>query len=94
MIFLVTPTRTPEPCPAGVRARVHAPAAGMQDLARGLNIRIREIFSCPTGHTSCFVLEAGECRDITAFFSGIMLTNHTGRITPVVALDGAAALIR
>ena len=53
---------------------------GMDDLAKNLNIRIHEIYSCRPEHIFYFILDAGDFKDVAAFFSGIMLTNHTGRI--------------
>jgi hypothetical protein len=66
---------------------------GMNDLAKKLGIRIQGAYSCPPEHTFYFILEAGDFKAITAFFGGIMLTNHSGRISPVIALKEAADIL-
>lgn len=96
MMFMVTLTHTPEMCLARPE---YGPEfkrwfEGMNDLAQSLNVRIHDIFSCPTEHIFYFILDVDEYENIMAFFSGIMLTNHSGRISPIVTLDEAAFLVK
>ncbi|MEN6342243.1 MAG: hypothetical protein ABFC89_06745 [Methanospirillum sp.] len=95
MMFVVTLVHTPEMCLA---RKEFAPEfrrwfEGMDDLAKSLGIRVHDVYSCPTEHTFYFILEAGEYRDITTFFAGIMLSNHTGRVSPVISLREAAEIL-
>ncbi len=92
MMFMVTLVHTPEMCLARKEFGPEFKSwfGGMDDLAKNLGIRIKDIYSCPTEHTFYFILEAEDYKAITAFFSGIMLTNHTGRISPIITLDEAA----
>ena len=94
-MFMVTLVHTPEMC---LSRKEFAPEFrrwldGMDDLAKSLSIRIHEIYSCPPEHIFYFILEAGDFKDVTAFFSGIMLTNHTGRISPVISLREATDIL-
>jgi len=72
----------PPSCVLQGRNLVLKPSAGlteMNDLAKKLNIRIHGAYSCPNEHTFYFILESDDLKAITAFFSGIMLTNNKGR---------------
>ena len=66
---------------------------GMDDLAKELGITIQGAYSCPNEHTFYFILDSKDLKSITAFFSGIMLTNNTGRISSVIPLKEAADLL-
>ena len=58
----------------------------MNDQANKLNITIQGAYTCPNEHIIYFLLESEDYKSITGFFSGVMLTNHKGRITPVITL--------
>jgi hypothetical protein len=92
---MVTLTHTPEMCLSRPEFKdvYKRWADGMDDLAKRLNIRIHDIFSCPTEHIFYFILEAADYKDITAFFAGVMLTNHSGRISPVISLREATDIL-
>ena len=66
---------------------------GMNDLAKKLGITINGAYSCPNEHTFYFILDAKDLKSVTAFFSGIMLTHHTGRISPVISLKEASDIL-
>ncbi len=66
---------------------------GMADLAKKIGVKIHGAYSCPTEHTFYFVLETDNFANITSFFSGIMLTNNEGRISPVNALKVSADIL-
>ena len=51
-------------------------ANGMTDLAKNLGITIRGAYVCPNEHTFYFILDSEDLNSVTAFFSGIMLTNN------------------
>jgi hypothetical protein len=94
MMFVVTLVHSPEMCLA--REEFHAEFIawydGMKDRAKKHDILIHGAYVCPNEHTFYFVLESGDAKNIAAFFDGIMLTNHTGRISPVITLTEAAEL--
>ena len=94
-MYVVTLRHTPELCLA---REEFAPAFkpwidGMEDQAKKLGMRIHGAYACPNEHTFYFILEAGDLKDITAFFSGIMLTNHSGKVSPVVSLREATDIL-
>lgn len=95
MMYVATLVHPPELCLAREEFGAEAKRwiAGMDDLAKKLGIKIHGAYSCPNEHTFYFVLESDEFKDITAFFSGIMLMNHTGRISPVIALKEASDML-
>ena len=92
MMYVATLVHPPELCLA--RKEFNAEAKrwidGMNDLAKKMNIRIHGAYSCPNEHTFYFVLESGDLKDITAFFAGVMLTNHKGKISPVISIKEAS----
>jgi hypothetical protein len=95
MMFAATLTHPPELCFA---REEFAPefrnwANGMDGLAKTLGITIRGAYLCPNEHTFYFILDAKDFKSVAAFFSGIMLTNNTGRISPVISLEEAGALL-
>ena len=92
MMFVVTLVHPPELCLARKEFNTEAKRwiDGMNDLAKKLNIRIHGAYSCPNDHTFYFILESDDLKSISAFFSGIMLTNHKGRISPVISLKEAS----
>lgn len=65
----------------------------MDDSAKKLGIKVHGAYSCPTEHALYFVLESDDFQSITAFFSGIMLTNNNGRISPVNPLEVSAEIL-
>jgi hypothetical protein len=65
----------------------------MDDLAENLGITVRGAYVCPNEHTFYFILDAKDLNAVTAFFSGIMLANNTGRISPVISLGEAGDLL-
>lgn len=94
-MFMVNLTHTPEMCLSRdeFKDEFRTWFEGMDDRAKRLNVRIHEVYSCPTEHAFYFILEAGDYREITAFFAGIMLTNHAGRVFPVVTLKEATDIL-
>ncbi len=92
MMFVVTLVHPPELCLA--RKEFNAEGKrwidGMNDLAKKLDIKIHGAYSCPNEHTFYFVLESDDLKAITAFFSGVMLTHHKGRISSVISLKEAS----
>jgi hypothetical protein len=95
LMFVITLTHSPELCPARNEFGISFKHwyGGMNDLAKKLNIGIHGAYSCPTEHTFYFILESSDYKAITEFFAGIMLTNHTGRISPVNTLKESANIL-
>ncbi len=95
MMFVATLTHPPELCLAreefGEEAKTWI--AGMSDLSKKLGVKVHGAYSCPTEHTFYFVLESDDFKAITAFFSGIMLNNNDGRISPVNPLKVSADVL-
>ncbi|GLI47057.1 hypothetical protein MBOURGENBZM_18490 [Methanoculleus bourgensis] len=95
MMFLVTLVHPPELCLA---RKEFTPETklwidGMDDSAKKLGIKVHGAYSCPTEHALYFVLESDDYPSITAFFSGIMLTNNNGRISPINPLKVSAEIL-
>jgi hypothetical protein len=92
MMFVATLVHSPDLCLARKEFNTEAKRwiDGMNDLAKKLNLRMHGAYSCPNEHTFYFILESDDFKAITAFFSGIMLTNNKGRISPVVSLKEAS----
>jgi hypothetical protein len=95
MLYVVTLTHPPELCLA---RKEFAPEFmrwynGMNDLAKKLNIKIQGAYTCPNEHTVYFILESENYKSITGFFTGVMLTNHMARITPVITLKESVEII-
>ena len=92
MMFIATLVHPPELCLA--RPEFSAEAKrwinGMNDLAKKLNIKIHGAYSCPNEHTFYFILESDNFTAISAFFSGVMLSNHKGKISPVISVKEAS----
>jgi len=95
MMFVVTLVHTPELCLARKEfsSEFKHWHDGMNDLAKKLGITLRGAYSCPNEHTFYFILDSKDLNSITAFFSGIMLTNNKGRISPVVSLKEASDIL-
>ncbi len=95
MIYVVTLTHPPELCLAREEfaAEFMRWYEGMNDLARKCNITVLGSYTCPNEHVLYFILEAIGYKSITGFFSGVMLTNHTGRISPVITLKESVDII-
>ena len=95
MMFMVTLSHPPELCLSRKEYKSEFTRwfDGMPDLAKKLGIRIQGIYSCPNEHTFYFILDAGDFQAITAFFAGVMLTNHTGRVSPVIPLKEAVDIL-
>ena len=91
MLFVATLTHPLEMCLA--REEFYEQFAqwhnGMDDLAEKLEIKIHGAYVNPNEHTFWFVLETEDFGNIAAFFDGIMLTNHDGRVSPVISLSEA-----
>jgi hypothetical protein len=92
MMYVATLVHTPELCLARKEYGTEAKRwiDGMNELAKKLNIKIHGAYSCPVEHTFYFILESEDFKTITVFFSGIMLTNHEGQISPVIPLKEAS----
>ena len=92
MMFVATLIHPPELCLAreeyGTDSREWINS--IDDRAEKLGIRVHGAYSCPTEHTFYFVLESDDFKAVTAFLSGIMLTNNMGKISPVISLKVAA----
>jgi hypothetical protein len=95
MLFVATLNHPPELCLAREEFAHEFKnwAKGMDDLAKTLEITIRGAYLCPNEHTFYFILDAKDFKPVAAFFSGIMLTNNTGRISPVISLKEAGDLL-
>lgn len=95
MMFVVTLVHTPELCFARKEFSTEFKPwlDGMNDLAKKLGITIHGAYSCPNEHTFYFILDSKDLKSITAFFSGIMLTNHTGKVSSVISLNEASAIL-
>ena len=95
MMFVVILSHTPELCLAREEYSTEFKSwyNGMHAHAKDLGITIQGAYSCPTEHTFYFILDARDYKAITAFFAGIMLTNHTGRIFPVNTLEESAGIL-
>ena len=91
-MFIATLVHPPELCLARKEFSTEAKQwiNGMNDLAKKLNIKIHGAYSCPNEHTFYFILESDEFKNITAFFSGVMLTNNKGHISPVIPIKVAS----
>jgi hypothetical protein len=92
MMYVATLIHPPELCLARPEFGTEAKRwiNGMSDLARKLNIKIHGAYSCPVEHTFYFILESDNLTDISAFFSGVMLANHKGHISPVISVKEAS----
>jgi hypothetical protein len=95
MMYVVTLVHTPELCLARKEfgAEFKPWLDGMNDLAKKLGITIHGAYSCPSEHTFYFILDSKDLKSVTAFFSGIMLTNHTGKVSSVISLTEASAIL-
>jgi hypothetical protein len=95
MMYVVTLNHTPEQCLARKEFAPEYKAwlAGMDDLAKRLGIQVHEACVCPNEHTFWFILDAGDINDVTAFLSGFWLTQHAGRVSPVVSLREASDIL-
>jgi hypothetical protein len=95
MMFVATLVHTPEMCLARKEFSTEFKTwfEGMDDLAKKLGIMVHGVYSCPNEHTFYFILDTRDIKNITAFFSGIMLTNHTGKISPVITLKEAVDIL-
>ena len=91
-MFIATLVHPPELCLARKEFSTEAKQwiNGMNDLAKKLNIKIHGAYSCPNEHTFYFILESDEFTNITTFFSGVMLTNNKGHISPVIPVKVAS----
>jgi len=94
-MFVVTLVHPPELCLARKEFNTESKRwiDGMNDLAKKLNIKIHGAYSCPNEHTFYFILETDDFKNITAFFSGIMLTHHKGRISVVNSIKESADIL-
>jgi hypothetical protein len=95
MMFVATLVHPPELCLA---RKEFAPEVrlwidGMEDSAKKLGIKVHGAYSCPTEHAFYFILESDDYKSITAFFSGVMLTNNNGRISPVNPIEVSAEIL-
>ena len=92
MMFVATLVHPPELCLA--RKEFGAEAKrwidGMNDLAKKLSITIHGAYSSPNEHTFYFILESDDLKAIPAFFSGVMLMNNKGHISPVIPIKVAS----
>ncbi len=95
MMFVVTMSHTPELCLARkeYRTEFNPWLDSMNARAKDLGITIQGAYSCPTEHTFYFILETKDYKAITAFFAGIMLNNHSGRISPVNTLQESSSIL-
>jgi Domain of unknown function (DUF3303) len=95
MLFAATLTHPPELCFARKEfaADFKKWSQGMNDNAKTLGITIQGAYLSPNEHTFHFILEAKDLNAVSAFFSGVMLTHNTGRISPVIPLQEAGALL-
>lgn len=95
MMYVVTLVHSPELCLAKKEFSAESKRwfDGMNDLAKKLKIGIHGAYVCPNEHTFYFILESDDFNAINAFFSGIMLTHHKGRISSVVPVQQAANLL-
>ena len=95
MMFVATLVHTPDLCLARkeFNAESRSWIDGMNDRAKKLGIQVHGAYSCPNEHTFYFILESKDLESITAFFSGIMLTHHKGRISSVIQLIKAADIL-
>jgi hypothetical protein len=91
-MFIATLVHPPDLCLARMEFSTEAKQwiNGMNDLAKKLNIKIHGAYSCPNEHTFYFILESDDLKSITAFFSGVMLTNNKGHISPVIPVKVAS----
>jgi hypothetical protein len=92
MMFVATLVHPPELCLARKEFSTEAKRwiDGMNDLAKKLNVKIHGAYSCPNEHTFYFVLESDDLKAISEFFSGVMLTNNKGHISPVIPIKVAS----
>jgi hypothetical protein len=95
MKYVVTLVHTPELCLAREEFAGEAKRwiAGMDDLAERLGVRVLGAYSCPPEHTFYVILETDDFKNVPAFFSGIMLSNHTARVSPVISLREASDML-
>jgi hypothetical protein len=95
MMFVATLIHSPELCLAREEFADEFKhwTSGMDDLAKKLGITVRGAYVCPNEHTFYFILDAKDLQAVTAFFSGIMLTNNTGRVSSVISLKEAGDLL-
>jgi len=86
MLFVITLEHSPEHC----FARKEYTADGkrwldsMEERAKPLGIKIQGAYVSTIEHTYYFILEAGDTRAISEFFSPPFLTHHKARISPVI----------
>ena len=94
-MYVVTLVHPPELCLAREEFADEAKRwiAGMDDLAKNLGIQVHGAYSCPPEHTFYLLLDTDDIKTISAFFSGIMLANHTARVSPVIPVKQAAELL-
>ncbi len=95
MLFVATLVHTPEMCLARKEFGTEAKSwiAGMNELAKKLGVQVHGAYSCPSEHTFYFVLESNDLESITTFFSGIMLTHHSARLSSVITLKKASDIL-
>ena len=92
MMFVVTLVHPPELCLARKEFSAEAKRwiEGMNDTAKKLNVKIHGAYSSPNEHTFYFILESDDLKAIPEFFSGVMLTNNKGHISPVIPIKVAS----
>lgn len=94
-MFVATLTHPPELCLARKEyaSEIRLWIDGMDESAKKLGLKVHGAYSCPTEHTFYFVLESDDLDSITAFFAGVMLTNNSGRISPVDPIKTSAEIL-
>ena len=92
MMYVATLVHPPELCLARPNSVLKPSTSinGMNDLAKKTSIKIHGAYSCPNEHTFYFILESDNFTAISAFFSGVMLSNHKGKISPVISVKEAS----
>jgi hypothetical protein len=95
MIFVVTLTHPPALCLSRKEFSTEFTYGhnGKNDLAKKLMITIHGAYVCPNEHTFYFILDSKDLNSVTAFFAGIMLTNHKGKISSVISLKDAENIL-
>jgi hypothetical protein len=88
MQFVITFEHSPELCFGKKEYNVEGKhwLDSIEERAKSLGIKIQGAYVSTIEHTFYFILEAGDVRAISEFFSPPFLTHHKARISPVTAV--------
>lgn len=96
MQFIATLTHDVEHCWASSEKEAAADEwiETMEDHAAEHDVDLRGAYVTPNEHTFYFIMEADTFEAVTAFLGPPLLTDHDGRIAPVMALSEAGDVVK